>query len=342
MIFEASDRWRHPAGPRRSRPSARSSSVSASTPCGVVPFYWIGSRLGGGCRAHLVAVRPQGRAQAPAEVRPAGSCPPALASYPTRTWALPTPHGLSPEVKPSRAAQRAARDFAPFDWRHSNCRAGSEEKIRHTNWVEKWGAQARREMGVADRPIQNRVEKWGRRGPTDLVARVSRSQRRARGASGSVGSIRFPDLERGSRAHRCPGVQTRRTPGRCDAQDRRAVDCPRVCRVRRAGRWGGASFDDGAYEKAGADLVDEAVWNADVILKINPPTDAGSPHCAPGRPSSPARAGPQPRPRRRPRAEGRHRPRDGCRAAHLACPGARRAVLDGQPRRVSRGDRVGQ
>ena len=35
-----------------------------------------------------------------------------------------------------------------------------------------------------------------------------------------------------------------------------------------------ASFDDGAYEKASADLVDEAVWNADVILKINPPTDA--------------------------------------------------------------------
>ena len=43
-----------------------------------------------------------------------------------------------------------------------------------------------------------------------------------------------------------------------------------------------ASFDDGAYEKAGADLVDEAVWNADVILKINPPTDAEVARLRPG------------------------------------------------------------
>ena len=33
-----------------------------------------------------------------------------------------------------------------------------------------------------------------------------------------------------------------------------------------------ASYDDGAYERAGADIVDEAVWNADVILKINAPS----------------------------------------------------------------------
>ncbi|HYN67229.1 MAG TPA: Re/Si-specific NAD(P)(+) transhydrogenase subunit alpha [Ornithinibacter sp.] len=35
-----------------------------------------------------------------------------------------------------------------------------------------------------------------------------------------------------------------------------------------------SSFDDAAYVRAGADVIDEAVWNADVLLKINAPTDA--------------------------------------------------------------------
>ncbi|WP_392544094.1 Re/Si-specific NAD(P)(+) transhydrogenase subunit alpha [Oryzobacter telluris] len=35
-----------------------------------------------------------------------------------------------------------------------------------------------------------------------------------------------------------------------------------------------ASFDDAAYSAAGADVIDEAVWNADILLKINAPTDA--------------------------------------------------------------------
>lgn len=35
-----------------------------------------------------------------------------------------------------------------------------------------------------------------------------------------------------------------------------------------------SSFDDAAYARAGADVIDEAVWNADVLLKINAPTDA--------------------------------------------------------------------
>ncbi|KRE60173.1 Re/Si-specific NAD(P)(+) transhydrogenase subunit alpha [Nostocoides sp. Soil756] len=34
-----------------------------------------------------------------------------------------------------------------------------------------------------------------------------------------------------------------------------------------------ASFDDTAYRAAGADVIDDAVWNADVILKINAPSD---------------------------------------------------------------------
>jgi NAD(P) transhydrogenase subunit alpha len=35
-----------------------------------------------------------------------------------------------------------------------------------------------------------------------------------------------------------------------------------------------SSFDDAAYLHAGADVVDEAVWNADVLLKINAPSEA--------------------------------------------------------------------
>jgi NAD(P) transhydrogenase subunit alpha len=35
-----------------------------------------------------------------------------------------------------------------------------------------------------------------------------------------------------------------------------------------------SSFDDAAYARAGADVIDEAVWNADVLLKINAPSEA--------------------------------------------------------------------
>ncbi|MFQ6171353.1 Re/Si-specific NAD(P)(+) transhydrogenase subunit alpha [Oryzobacter sp. R7] len=35
-----------------------------------------------------------------------------------------------------------------------------------------------------------------------------------------------------------------------------------------------ASFDDTAYARAGADVIDEAVWNADVLLKVNAPGGA--------------------------------------------------------------------
>ena len=34
-----------------------------------------------------------------------------------------------------------------------------------------------------------------------------------------------------------------------------------------------SSFDDAAYQHAGADVIDEAVWNADVLLKINAPSE---------------------------------------------------------------------
>ncbi len=41
---------------------------------------------------------------------------------------------------------------------------------------------------------------------------------------------------------------------------------------RGAGR--AASFDDDSYRTAGADVIDDAVWNADVVLKVNAPSDA--------------------------------------------------------------------
>ncbi len=43
-----------------------------------------------------------------------------------------------------------------------------------------------------------------------------------------------------------------------------------------------ASFDDAAFVRAGADVIDEAVWNADILLKINAPTDAELPLLRPG------------------------------------------------------------
>ena len=103
-----------------------------------------------------------------------------------------------------------------------------------------------------------------------------------------------------------------------------------------------SSFDDAAYVRAGADVIDEAVWNADVLLKINAPSDAEiapAPAGAGGRVA--ARAGPDPDLVEIARGSGGHRAGDGCRAADLARPVARRAVVDGQHRWVPRGRRGG-
>ncbi len=43
-----------------------------------------------------------------------------------------------------------------------------------------------------------------------------------------------------------------------------------------------ASFDDAAYVHAGADVIGDAVWNADVLLKVNPPSDAEVAKLRPG------------------------------------------------------------
>jgi NAD(P) transhydrogenase subunit alpha len=43
-----------------------------------------------------------------------------------------------------------------------------------------------------------------------------------------------------------------------------------------------ASFDDAAYQGAGGDVVDGEVWNADVILKVNAPSDAEVARLRPG------------------------------------------------------------
>ncbi|MBM6402397.1 Re/Si-specific NAD(P)(+) transhydrogenase subunit alpha [Phycicoccus sonneratiae] len=41
-----------------------------------------------------------------------------------------------------------------------------------------------------------------------------------------------------------------------------------------SGAGAAASFDDEAYRRAGADVIDDAVWNADVVLKVTAPTEA--------------------------------------------------------------------
>ncbi|HET9022289.1 MAG TPA: Re/Si-specific NAD(P)(+) transhydrogenase subunit alpha [Ornithinibacter sp.] len=43
-----------------------------------------------------------------------------------------------------------------------------------------------------------------------------------------------------------------------------------------------SSFDDAAYLRAGADVIDDAVWNADILLKINAPSEAEIMRLRPG------------------------------------------------------------
>ncbi|NHA66541.1 Re/Si-specific NAD(P)(+) transhydrogenase subunit alpha [Phycicoccus flavus] len=43
-----------------------------------------------------------------------------------------------------------------------------------------------------------------------------------------------------------------------------------------------AAFDDEAYRTAGADVIDDAVWNADVVLKVNAPTETELERLRPG------------------------------------------------------------
>ena len=49
-----------------------------------------------------------------------------------------------------------------------------------------------------------------------------------------------------------------------------------------SGAGAASSFADAAYATAGADVIDEAVWNADVLLKINAPSDAEIARLRPG------------------------------------------------------------
>ena len=49
-----------------------------------------------------------------------------------------------------------------------------------------------------------------------------------------------------------------------------------------SGAGAASSFADAAYARAGADVIDEAVWNSDVLLKINAPSDSEIARLRPG------------------------------------------------------------
>ena len=103
-----------------------------------------------------------------------------------------------------------------------------------------------------------------------------------------------------------------------------------------------SSFDDAAYVRAGADVIDEAVWNADVLLKINAPSEAEIALLRPGQVVVVAAgAGAEPRPGGGAGGSWGDRAGDGCRAADLAGPVAGRAVVDGEHRWVPGGGRGG-
>ena len=103
-----------------------------------------------------------------------------------------------------------------------------------------------------------------------------------------------------------------------------------------------ASFADDAYADAGATHRHRAdeVWRADIVFKVNAPSPTEIGQLADGRDArQPDRPGAQPRPGRAARAAADHGARDGRRAAHLARAVAGRAQLDGEHRRLPRGDR---
>ena len=104
-----------------------------------------------------------------------------------------------------------------------------------------------------------------------------------------------------------------------------------------------ARFSDAAYAEAGVRVVPSAadLWNeADVVAKVRPPTDAEVAHCH----ARPDRhqlrlSRPERRAARGAEGEGRHHPRDGHGAAHQPRAEDGRAVVDGEHRRLPRGDR---
>ena len=107
----------------------------------------------------------------------------------------------------------------------------------------------------------------------------------------------------------------------------------------------GAAADqpDVAFTDAGVRVVPaDEVWSSDVVVKVNAPTDDEIGRLRPGATvislMAPARS---PELVERLSAAGRDRAGDGRRAAHLAGPVDGRAVVDGQRRRLPRGDRVG-
>ena len=104
-----------------------------------------------------------------------------------------------------------------------------------------------------------------------------------------------------------------------------------------------SSFSDEAYAAAGAAVVDGAeAWDErrrPQGQRAHRRGDRAAARRVAARLAD--LAGPQPRPRRQADRRGRHGARDGRRAAHLARPVARRAVVDGQHRRLPRRHRGG-
>ena len=103
-----------------------------------------------------------------------------------------------------------------------------------------------------------------------------------------------------------------------------------------------SSFDDAAYARAGADVIDDAVWNADVSSRSTPRTTPRSRCCARGQVVAcllaPAL---NPAARRAAGGDRRDGAGHGCRPPHLAGPVAGRAVVDGEHRGLPGGRRGG-
>ena len=110
-----------------------------------------------------------------------------------------------------------------------------------------------------------------------------------------------------------------------------------------AGAGDAAQISDDAYRAAGAEVMADraALWQAaDIVFKVRAPDAAEIASMREGTVLVELRlARAEPGAHEGARRQGRHRARDGQRAAHLARAEVGRAVVDGEHRRLSRGDR---
>jgi len=162
------------------------------------------------------------------------------------------------------------------------------------------------------------------------------------GGSRPRSGVRRPGAKEARRDHRSPeGGTSRGDPGRCHTRHRGGAAQARVRRRGRAGCGHGVGLlrrgvRRGRRDDRFGEHRRDRLRREHAVVRAARRAARGHDARVPGGTSA------EPRPARRPGAAPHHGPRDGRGAAHLARPVPRRAVLDGQHRRLPRGHRGGE